>query len=119
MMFISTIFTKIVIDKVLPHHLEDTLVMVTIMFSFVAFLRVINMLVKSIVIKRLQNIYEFELLNAFKQKLFTASRLDRFTQNDILRRWSYISNISSMYANGFFVVFNEVIVFIVSMGLIM
>lgn len=85
-MFISTIFTKVILDKVIPHHLENTLVLMTIMFSFIACLRVINMLIKSIIIKKLQNSYELELLNVFKQKLFTASKLDRFTQNDILRR---------------------------------
>lgn len=86
LMFVSTIFTKIIIDKILPHHLENTLVMVTLLFSFIACVRVLNMLIKNIVTKRIQNIYELELLSAFKQKMFTASKLDRFTQNDIIRR---------------------------------
>ncbi len=120
LMFISTIFSKVVLDKILPHHLENTLILMSIVFGLVACIRALNMLIKAIAIKWIQNLYEFELLQLFKQKIYTANdQLGKFTQNDILRRWSYIASICSMSANGFFVVFNEMLVFLISMVMIM
>lgn len=87
LMFISTIFTKLILDKVLPHHLNDMLVFSVIVFIIVAAMRVVCMVLKGIVVKRIQNLYEIELTKVFVNKIFSSNNdINKYTQNDILRR---------------------------------
>lgn len=118
--FISSLFMKIIMDKVIPGKLQSTLLIVCLSFSFLAILKSINKLIRAYLIKRLTLQIEKDITFNYFNKLNYSKYMDlsKITLNDNLRRIGLISHVSGFIANSFFVLVNEFTMFLVSTSLL-
>ncbi len=120
-MFIFSLFTKIVIDKIVPQKLEKTLFILTVSFIFLSLLRVFNNFVKSFVLRKLELRISYDINFLYLQKLNNCnlSDINKITATDNLRRIGLIEPISKFISSCFFNVFHETILFIFSFSMLM
>ena len=119
-MFISSLFIKIVVDKIIPGKLSSTLNLLCLSFVFLSFLRAINSFIRSYFIKKISIKIEQDItFNFFKKiKRCSLKEINKLTKNDMLRRISMISHISGFISNSLFVIFNEIIILIFSTSIL-
>ena len=120
-MFIFSVFTKLIVDKIIPQKLEKTLFILTLSFVFLSFLRVFNNFVKSFVLKKLELRVSYDINFLYLQKLNNCnlSDINKITSTDNLRRIGLIEPISKFISSCFFNVFHESILFVFSFSLLM
>ena len=118
--FISSIFMKIVLDTILPSKLKNTLTILSLAFAFLAILKAFNKTFRSYLIKKLSLKIETDIMYKYIRVIHKGKiqDLSKITNNDNLRRVSMIQHISGFISNSFFVIFNEVLMLIISVSLL-
>jgi len=118
--FTSTIFTKILMDKVIPGRLNNTLKILVLSFSWIAILKVLNSLFHSFLLKKLGIQIEWKLTDMYFYKLRNGkySELQKLTHNDHLRRINLMPSIAHFISNVYFSIFSEMITMITSITLL-
>jgi ABC-type bacteriocin/lantibiotic exporter with double-glycine peptidase domain len=119
-MFTFSLFTKIMIDKVIPQKLEKTLLITTLSFLFLTILRVFNNYIKSFILKKLEIRINYDITFLYLDKLKNANlnSINKITNTDNLRRIGLIEPISKFIASSFFIIFHESLLFIISTSLL-
>ncbi|MCK5806924.1 MAG: ATP-binding cassette domain-containing protein [Mycoplasmataceae bacterium] len=120
LIFISSVFMKILMDKIIPGGAKNMLTILAISFVFIAVIRSVNILLKSYLVEKLTLNIDKELTYLFYNKLSSSSSADmmKLTNNDKLRRLGIISHTSGFIANGIFVLFNEFVMFLIATALL-
>ncbi len=118
--FASTVFMKLILDKILPGSLTNTLTIVVIGFSWMVVLRVFNGLLKRYLSKKLTLKIEWTLTDSYFYKLRNChlSDLNKLTNSDHLRRLSLIGSVSQFISNSIFIIFTEIITFVIAISLL-
>lgn len=118
--FVSTVFSKLVFDLVIPGFLNETLKLLVISFSFISILRVLNLWLRNLLGRKLELIIEFDLCSLYIKKIKTGDlkHLNKFSKQEFLRRYFLINSTSSFVASGLFLIVNEIIVFAISVALL-
>lgn len=119
--FVSTLYMKTIVDYVLPGRLSNTLTVLTFGFASLALLRVLNTSLRKFLIRKIELNIEIEINLAFIHKLksIEQKQLNKFTKTDLLRRMSFIEQVSSFVSSGLFLVISEIAVLIISTSLLL
>lgn len=118
--FVTSLYMKIILDKVIPGKLNSTLIILSLSFAFLAILRAINKVFRSYLVKKLSLQIEKDLTFTYFEQLTSVSfkDLSKITINDNLRRIGMVAHVSGFIANSFFVVVNEFAMLVVSASLL-
>ena len=116
----SSIFMKIILDKVLPGALTNTLNILVISFLWIGFLKIAISMMKTYMMKKLLLNVESTINLKYFQKMKRASIKDltRITTIDHIRRMSLIEHVSSFISNTLFVLFADALNFILATGIL-
>ena len=116
----SSVFMKIILDKVIPGALTKTLNVVTIGFVWLGFLKVSTSFLKNYMMSKLMlNVETIINLKYFeKMKKASVEDLTKVTTTDHIRRMSLIESVASFISNTLFVVFADILNFILATGLL-
>ncbi|WP_027334557.1 Mbov_0121 family peptidase domain-containing ABC transporter [Mycoplasmopsis felifaucium] len=114
--FVSAFFIKIVFDFILPNFLKNTLIIVFIAFTWVIFLRCINVWLKNYVTKIVSNKIYFNLTSIYFEKIEKISQNDfnKLSKIDFFKRGSFIPVISEYRANFLYSFISEILSIIFS-----
>ncbi len=114
--FVSTFYIKIILDKIIPSAMFKGLNIVTLVFVFIAFLKISTTLFKTLIVKKIETRISFLYLNQYFNKLYycSISKLEKISRSDHLRRIGTIQNISSFKANYIFTISSEITTFLFS-----
>lgn len=114
--FVSSLFMKIILDRIIPGKLTSLLKIICISFAMLAILRTTNKAIRSYLVKKLTLQIEKDLTFTYFEKINSVScmNLSKITLNDNLRRIGLISHVSGFISNSFFVILNESIMFLIS-----
>ena len=104
---------KIVLDRIVPGILKDTLKILVFSFVWISLLTAMNGVLKHYMILKLKNNVEVSINGEFFKQLRLArlDDLDKITNSDYIRRLSLISPVSNFIANTAFVIFSDVLSF--------
>ena len=118
--FVSSLFMKIILDKIIPGKLNSSLAIISLSFAFLAILRAMNKIFRLFLVKKLSLQIERDLTFTYFEKIRDSGYKDisKITINDNLRRIGLIAHVSGFISNSFFVVFNELAMFIVATSLL-
>ncbi|OAB49064.1 Mbov_0121 family peptidase domain-containing ABC transporter [Mycoplasmopsis gallinarum] len=116
LIFTSTFFVKIIFDVLLKTKEISILLQVFACFLSLNIIKIINSFVKNVAIKKEQNKIEWEITKNFIQKInsLSVNNLSKLTKSDLLRRYSYISFIAQYKANFIYLIFSQLLAFIIS-----
>lgn len=116
LIFTSTFFVKIIFDVLLKTKEISILLQVFACFLSLNIIKIINSLVKNVAIKKEQNKIEWEITKNFIQKInsLSVNNLSKLTKSDLLRRYSYISFVAQYKANFIYLIFSQLLAFIIS-----
>ncbi|WP_027332742.1 Mbov_0121 family peptidase domain-containing ABC transporter [Mycoplasmopsis gallinarum] len=116
LIFTSTFFVKIIFDVLLKTKEISILLQVFACFLSLNIIKIINSLVKNVAIKKEQNKIEWEITKNFIQKInsLSVNNLSKLTKSDLLRRYSYISFVGQYKANFIYLIFSQLLAFIIS-----
>ncbi len=114
--FAASIFMKIIIDTIIPGGLDSQLLVISLIFVWVAVLSVTAKLFKSLFSKKLTLRIETELTSRYFRRIRDASVIDleKINTSDHLRRISLIESSAAFMSNIFMSIFGEVVTLIVS-----
>ncbi|WP_434337121.1 Mbov_0121 family peptidase domain-containing ABC transporter [Mesomycoplasma conjunctivae] len=114
--FISSLFLKTIVDKVLPEQNISLLAQTTIFFLWIILWRIIQEVFKKIYTHKIELKIEKDIFDRFfsslqKGKNYQLLKLDN---HDYLRRISLIPSFASFSANFYYHLFNELVSFAIS-----
>ncbi|MBZ4218344.1 Mbov_0121 family peptidase domain-containing ABC transporter [Mycoplasma tauri] len=99
--FSSSFFVKVVFDFIIPNFLIKTLIVIFILFLWLAFLQCINKYFKNYLVRKITNQIYLELSSNFFEKIkqTPVDHLTKLNNSEYFKRASYISYISEYQAN--------------------
>ncbi|WP_338822577.1 Mbov_0121 family peptidase domain-containing ABC transporter [Mycoplasmopsis felifaucium] len=114
--FVSAFFIKIVFDFIVPNFLKNTLIIVFIAFTWVIFLRCINVWLKNYVTKIVSNKIYFNLTSLYFEKIekISQNNFNKLSKIDYFKRGSFIPVISEYRANFLYSFISEILSIIFS-----
>ncbi|MGY5139190.1 Mbov_0121 family peptidase domain-containing ABC transporter [Mycoplasmopsis gallinarum] len=116
LIFTSTFFVKIIFDVLLKTKEISILLQVFACFLSLNIIKIINSFIKNVAIKKEQNKIEWEITKNFIQKInsLSVNNLSKLTKSDLLRRYSYISFVAQYKTNFIYLIFSQLLAFIIS-----
>ncbi|WKX02784.1 Mbov_0121 family peptidase domain-containing ABC transporter [Candidatus Mycoplasma mahonii] len=118
--FAATSLMKIIVDSIIPGGLDRQLIIIILIFIWIAFLQSFSSIFKSFFTKKLKLIIEVDLTLIYFSKIRNANILDlrKINTSDHLRRLSLIESSSSFISNIFFALFGELVTLIISVSIL-
>jgi len=118
--FISSIYIKVILDKIIPQRLNKELYIITGIFLWLALLKIFNIFIKKYFTQKLNIIINYEITFKYMNKIKGAklNDLDKITQTDHLRRMALINSVGSFIANSLFVIFGDAVMLLSSVGIL-
>ncbi|MDW2931150.1 Mbov_0121 family peptidase domain-containing ABC transporter [Mesomycoplasma ovipneumoniae] len=114
--FLSSLFMKTIIDKVLPQHDLGLVIKVSIFFAWIVIWRILQDIIKKIYIHKIELKIEKDIFDRFFNALKTGKnfQLLKLDNHDYIRRINLIPSFAAFSASFYYHIFNEVITFLIS-----
>ncbi|WP_069096568.1 Mbov_0121 family peptidase domain-containing ABC transporter [Mesomycoplasma ovipneumoniae] len=114
--FLSSLFMKTIIDKVLPQQDIGLVIKVSIFFAWIVIWRILQDIIKKIYIHKIELKIEKDIFDRFFNALKTGKnfQLLKLDNHDYIRRINLIPSFASFSASFYYHIFNEVITFLIS-----
>ncbi|MDW2852852.1 Mbov_0121 family peptidase domain-containing ABC transporter [Mesomycoplasma ovipneumoniae] len=114
--FLSSLFMKTIIDKVLPQQDIGLVIKVSIFFAWIVIWRILQDIIKKIYIHKIELKIEKDIFDRFFNALKTGKnfQLLKLDNHDYIRRINLIPSFAAFSASFYYHIFNEVITFLIS-----
>ncbi|MDW2914025.1 ATP-binding cassette domain-containing protein [Mesomycoplasma ovipneumoniae] len=114
--FLSSLFMKTIIDKVLPQQDISLVIKVSIFFAWIVIWRILQDIIKKIYIHKIELKIEKDIFDRFFNALKTGKnfQLLKLDNHDYIRRINLIPSFAAFSASFYYHIFNEVITFLIS-----
>ncbi|MDW2924888.1 cysteine peptidase family C39 domain-containing protein [Mesomycoplasma ovipneumoniae] len=114
--FLSSLFMKTIIDKVLPQQDIGLVIKVSLFFAWVVIWRILQDIIKKIYIHKIELKIEKDIFDRFFNALKTGKnfQLLKLDNHDYIRRINLIPSFAAFSASFYYHIFNEVITFLIS-----
>ncbi|MHA0298062.1 Mbov_0121 family peptidase domain-containing ABC transporter [Mesomycoplasma ovipneumoniae] len=114
--FLSSLFMKTIIDKVLPQQDLGLVIKVSLFFAWVVIWRILQDIIKKIYIHKIELKIEKDIFDRFFNALKTGKnfQLLKLDNHDYIRRINLIPSFAAFSASFYYHIFNEVITFLIS-----
>ncbi len=114
--FLSSLFMKTIIDKVLPQQDIGLVIKVSLFFAWVVIWRILQDIIKKIYIHKIELKIEKDIFDRFFNALKTGKnfQLLKLDNHDYIRRINLIPSFAAFSASFYYHIFNEVIIFLIS-----
>ncbi|MBG0730937.1 Mbov_0121 family peptidase domain-containing ABC transporter [Mycoplasma sp. 'Moose RK'] len=118
--FVSSLFLKTVIDKVLPQQQISLVLKVCLFFIWIAFWRVLQDLFKKTYIQKIEMQIEKDIFDRFFNALKSGKnfQLLKLDNHDYIRRINLIPSFAGFSASFYYHIFNEIITFLISFSIL-
>lgn len=120
LMLLSSFFLKIILDKIIPGHLTNTLLIIVISFSFIAILRVSFNFIQNYLCQKIMVYCKLTLYEIYYEKLNNAplQELNKLTASEHLKRLRLITEVSVFVANCYKLIFEHNLLLITSSAIL-
>ncbi|WP_341488378.1 Mbov_0121 family peptidase domain-containing ABC transporter [Mesomycoplasma ovipneumoniae] len=114
--FLSSLFMKTIIDKVLPQQDIGLVIKVSLFFAWIVIWRILQDIIKKIYIHKIELKIEKDIFDRFFNALKTGKnfQLLKLDNHDYIRRINLIPSFAAFSASFYYHIFNEVITFLIS-----
>ncbi|MDO6825730.1 cysteine peptidase family C39 domain-containing protein [Mesomycoplasma ovipneumoniae] len=114
--FLSSLFMKTIIDKVLPQQDLGLVIKVSLFFAWIVIWRILQDIIKKIYIHKIELKIEKDIFDRFFNALKTGKnfQLLKLDNHDYIRRINLIPSFAAFSASFYYHIFNEVITFLIS-----
>ncbi|MHA0314628.1 Mbov_0121 family peptidase domain-containing ABC transporter [Mesomycoplasma ovipneumoniae] len=114
--FLSSLFMKTIIDKVLPQQDIGLVIKVSLFFAWILIWRILQDIIKKIYIHKIELKIEKDIFDRFFNALKTGKnfQLLKLDNHDYIRRINLIPSFAAFSASFYYHIFNEVITFLIS-----
>ncbi|WHF53588.1 Mbov_0121 family peptidase domain-containing ABC transporter [Mesomycoplasma ovipneumoniae] len=114
--FLSSLFMKTIIDKVLPQQDIGLVIKVSLFFAWIIIWRILQDIIKKIYIHKIELKIEKDIFDRFFNALKTGKnfQLLKLDNHDYIRRINLIPSFAAFSASFYYHIFNEVITFLIS-----
>ncbi|WP_337904719.1 Mbov_0121 family peptidase domain-containing ABC transporter [Mesomycoplasma ovipneumoniae] len=114
--FLSSLFMKTIIDKVLPQQDIGLVIKVSLFFAWIVIWRILQDIIKKIYIHKIELKIEKDIFDRFFNALKTGKnfQLLKLDNHDYIRRINLIPSFAAFSASFYYHIFNEVIAFLIS-----
>ncbi|MFU0909048.1 Mbov_0121 family peptidase domain-containing ABC transporter [Mesomycoplasma ovipneumoniae] len=114
--FLSSLFMKTIIDKVLPQQDIGLVIKASIFFAWIVIWRILQDIIKKIYIHKIKLKIEKDIFDRFFNALKTGKnfQLLKLDNHDYIRRINLIPSFAAFSASFYYHIFNEVITFLIS-----
>ncbi|WP_337896843.1 Mbov_0121 family peptidase domain-containing ABC transporter [Mesomycoplasma ovipneumoniae] len=114
--FLSSLFMKTIIDKVLPQQDIGLVIKASLFFAWIVIWRILQDIIKKIYIHKIELKIEKDIFDRFFNALKTGKnfQLLKLDNHDYIRRINLIPSFAAFSASFYYHIFNEVITFLIS-----
>ncbi|WP_337897764.1 Mbov_0121 family peptidase domain-containing ABC transporter [Mesomycoplasma ovipneumoniae] len=114
--FLSSLFMKTIVDKVLPQQDLGLVIKVSLFFAWIVIWRILQDIIKKIYIHKIELKIEKDIFDRFFNALKTGKnfQLLKLDNHDYIRRINLIPSFAAFSASFYYHIFNEVITFLIS-----
>ncbi len=114
--FLSSLFMKTIIDKVLPQQDIGLVIKVSLFFAWIVIWRILQDIIKKIYIHKIELKIEKDIFDRFFNALKTGKnfQLLKLDNHDYIRRINLIPSFAAFSASFYYHIFNEIITFLIS-----
>ncbi|VEU78940.1 cobalt ABC transporter ATPase component [Metamycoplasma arthritidis] len=114
--FGSSYFFKYIVDDVISIKKHSNLLNITVLFLWIGIVRIINEFIINLIKQKIYLKIEEQISNLFFNKVINGKikQLNKITKTDYLQRLSSLPNVASWYCNIFLLIFNNILIILVS-----
>lgn len=118
--FSSSIYMKIIVDKIIPRNLNKELIVISLIFAWLALIKAFNLLVKKYFSRKLSLNINYNLTFAYLNKIIGANLndLNKISKSDHLRRLGILDSVSEFITSIMFIFFGDIIMLFSSIGIL-
>ena len=118
--FSSSIYMKIIIDKIIPRYLNKELIVISLIFIWLSLMKAFNLIIKKYFSRKLTLSVNYNLTSIYINKICNAdlNELNKITKSDHLRRIAMIDSVSDFIASIMFIAFGDLIMLCSSIAIL-